>query len=269
MAATHRSITALAVLMVAMFLPCGCDSPGEPFAYRDLKTSIGPATSPVQPVDGQSTTVTFTLRNTWNQALTGVAWEVRANSDPLVPTSGSVVASGTADIAAFGSSAQNVALGALAKGSHTFAVLVDPANAVAEENESNNAAQVTVLVADQDVAFGTPAPAVAWPTSANTTDQATLTFTIASTVDAAQTSPSPVSVPFAITRNGDPLTVTAVPSSPASVAPNGTTTVTVTVPATGSAGTFVYTVTLSPASGDDRVTTNNSASITVTIPASG
>jgi hypothetical protein len=268
MAATRRSIISLAVMLVAL-APCGCDSPGEPFAYRDLKTSIGPSTTPGQPVDGQATTLTFTVRNTWNQPLAGVAWEVRANSDPLVPTSGSVVASGTTDLAAFGSSAQSVSLGALAKGSHTFAVLIDPANTVAEENEGNNTAQVTVLVADQDVTFGTPAPAVTWSTSANTTDQATLTFTIASTVDAAQTSPSPVTVPFAITRNGDPLTVTAAPASPASVAPNGTTAVTVTLPATGSAGTFVYTVTLSPASGDDRVTTNNSASVTVVIPASG
>jgi hypothetical protein len=45
--------------------------------------------------------------------------------------------------------------------------------------------------------------------------------------------------------------------------------VTVTLPALGTAGSFIYTITLSPAAGDDSVTTNNITTVVVSIPASG
>ena len=135
-----QSVVVAAMVLIAVVMS-GCTSPGTPFSYLDVKISVGPSASPVQPVVGQATSINFTIRNTWNQPLTAVAWEIRENSDPLVPTSGPVIASGVTDIVAFGSSAQTFALGGLAKGTHTYAVIVDPTNVIAEQNESNNTFQ--------------------------------------------------------------------------------------------------------------------------------
>jgi CARDB len=203
-----------------------------------------------------------------------VAWEIRENSDPLVPTSGPIIASGVTDIVAFGSSAQTFALGGLAKGTHTYAVIVDPTNVIAEQNETNNTARLSVLVADQDLSFGSPAPLITWPSTPNITDQPTLTFTILDTVNVAQVAPSAVSVPYAITVNGVALSLIApTPTSPVTMTPVGVTPpvtqVIVTLPALGTAGLFIYTITLSPAAGDDSVTTNNITTVVVSIPASG
>jgi CARDB len=269
-----QSVFVAAMVMVAVVMS-GCTSPGTPFSYLDVKISVGPSASPVQPVVGQATSINFTIRNTWNQPLTAVAWEIRENTDPLVPTSGSVIASGVTDIVAFGSSAQTFALGGLTKGTHTYAVTVDPANAMAERDETNNTTQLSVLVADQEISFGSPAPVITWPSTPNITDQPTLTFTLLDTVNIAQTTPIAVSIPYTITVNGVALApIAATPASPVSINPTGITppvtqVVNVTLPALGSVGSFVYIITLSPANGDDSVTTNNTATVVVSIPAPG
>ncbi len=266
----------IAAMVLIVVIMSGCTSPGTPFSYLDVKISVGPSASPAQPVVGQATSINFTIRNTWNQPLTGVAWELRENTDPLVPTSGAIITSGVTDIVAFGSSAQTFALGGLAKGTHTYAVIVDPANVIAEQNETNNTAQLSVLVADQDLSFGSPAPVITWPSTPNITDQPTLTFTILDAVNVAQTTPIAVSVPYTITVNGVTLLspITATPASPVSINPIGITppvtqVVTVTLPPLGSVGSFVYIITLSPAAGDDSVTTNNIATVVISIPAPG
>lgn len=269
------SAPVLATVLIATLM-AGCTSPGTPFAYLDLKVSIGPVATPLQPVVGQATTLGFNLRNTWNQPLTGVAWEVHQNSDPLLPTSGPVIASGTVDLPAFGASAQSIPIDTTTKGTYTYAVIIDPLNAVAEQDETDNAAQTTVVVADQDLSFGTPAPTITGPggaalTSADTATPLTLTFTVLDTVNAAQTAPGAVTVPYTIVLNGVDITPASstVTIDPTGVTPPVTATVTVTLPATGSAGSFVYTITLVPADGDDSVTTNNTATVVVTIPAPG
>ncbi len=266
-----QSVLVAAMVLIAVVVS-GCTSPGTPYAYLDVKVSVGPSASPAQPVVGQATSINFTIRNTWNQPLTGVAWELRENTDPLVPTSGAIITSGVTDIVAFGSSAQTFALAGLTKGTHTYAVIVDPANVIAEEVEINNTAQLSVLVADQDISFGSPAPVITWPSTPNITDQPTLTFTILDTVNVAQVAPSAVIVPYAITVNGvalSPITASPVTINPTGVTPPVTQVVTLTLPALGSAGSFIYTITLSPAAGDDSVTTNNVTTVVVSIPASG
>ena len=266
-----QSVLVAAMVLIAVVVS-GCTSPGTPYAYLDVKVSVGPSASPAQPVVGQATSINFTIRNTWNQPLTGVAWELRENTDPLVPTSGAIITSGVTDIVAFGSSAQTFALAGLTKGTHPYAVIVDPANVIAEEVEINNTAQLSVLVADQDISFGSPAPVITWPSTPNITDQPTLTFTILDTVNVAQVAPSAVIVPYAITVNGvalSPITASPVTINPTGVTPPVTQVVTLTLPALGSAGSFIYTITLSPAVGDDSVTTNNVTTVVVSIPASG
>ena len=263
-----RSWLCATILLTSLAI-VACNSPGTPFAYKDVKVSFGPSASPIQPVVGQSPTISFTIRNTWNQPLSGVTWQLwETSSSPTMLTSGTV------DLVAFGSIAQTYLLiTSPAKGSHTYDVRVDTAGAIAEDDETNNtSATLTVLVADQDIAFSTsPAPAYVLGSPA-ATSLVTLTFTLTNTVNPAQTIMSPaVSVPFDITLNGVAISPAfiATPSSPVNVMPNATTAISVTLPATGSAGTFVYTITLSPADGDDNNTTNNTFSVTVIIPASG
>lgn len=260
-----------AVVVVMALALVACTSPGKPFAYKDVKVSAGPGASPSQPVIGQDTTISFTLRNTWSQTLGGsetVEWELwETGASPVM------VSSGSEEIAAFSSTTKtHVITGGPTKGTHTYEVRVDPNNDIAEEDETNNtSATLTVLVADQEITFGTPAPAVALGSPASTSPS-TLTFTISNTVNAAQIAPTaPVNVPFDITLNGAPITPSyvATPASPATVNGNGTLSVSVDLPPTNSAGSFVYTITLSPADGDDRNTGNNTSSVTVVIPAGG
>lgn len=266
-----RSWLCATVLLTALMI-AACSSPGQPFAYLDVRVSAGPTATPAQPVIGESTTIRFTVRNTWNQPLAGIAWELRKTSAPA-----STLSSGTTDLPAFGSSAHEFVIASPTRGTHTYEVVVDPANLIAEQDESNNtSATLTLLVADQDIAFSTTsAPTVVWPAmgmgagAPHANDAHTLTFTITNAVNAAQSLPAAtISVPFDVTLNGGVVAFTATPTSPTNVAMNGSTAVSVALPATGSAGTFVYTVTLSPADGDDNRTTNNTALVTVVIPAS-
>lgn len=253
-----------------------CSSPGTPFAYRDLNVSLGPTSSPAQPATTQTSTISFTLRNTWNQAVTGVKWQLRNITDPLNP----VVEDedDTVVIAAFGRTVIDVPLGTQSAGTRIYEVVVDPDNTHPEEAETNNtSAALTVITADQDIAFGTPAASIT-PTSPTSAQDLTLTFTISHTVHAALTPPgSAVSVPYSITVQNTPddtpvavVPVSATPASPANVDPAGTNPqpVSVTLPATGSAGTFIYTITLSPADGDDSNPANNTTTVTVLVPAS-
>ena len=271
-----RSWLCATVLLTSLVI-VACNSPGTPFAYKDVKVSFGPTATPSQPVIGQATTIGFTVRNTWNQPLTGVAWELRRTSGTPA-----ILDSGTTDIIAFGSSVHNFVIASPTIGSHTYEVVVDPLNLIAEQDETNNTSStLTVLVADQDIAFDTvTAPTVTWPAmgmgmgSPHVGDAHTLTFTITNTVNPAHLSPAAtISVPFTVTRNDVAVAYTATPTSPTNVAGQsgvipGSTAVSVSLPATGSAGTFVYTITLSPADGNDNNTTNNTFSVTVIIPAS-
>lgn len=254
-----------------------CSSPGTPFAYRDLKVSLGPTSSPAQPATTQTSTISFTLRNTWNQPLTGVKWVLRDVTDPMNPLV--VDEDDTVAIDAFDRVVIEVALGTQSAGTRTYAVEVDPDDTHLEEDETNNTSgTLTVVTADQDIAFGTPAAAIA-PASPTSAQDLTLTFTISHTVHAALTPPgSAVSVPYSITVQNTPddtpvpvVPVSATPASPANVDPAVTNPqpVSVTLPATGSAGTFIYTITLSPADGDDSNPANNTTTVTVLVPAPG
>lgn len=255
--------------VLTALLCAGCTSPGSPYSYKDVKVSAGPSASPGQPYVGQGTTVSFTLRNTWNKPLAGINWR-------LVETTGggsTAVGNGSADVAAFGSIVQSVALTTGVKGTRTFVVEVDHTGTIAEDDETNNTSgTLTVLVADQDIAFSsTSTPVVTWPTMGNQPSSSatpTLTFNLTNTpaVGVAGNTPN---VPYTITRNGASFAFTpngVADTSPVSVPTTGKT-VTVTLPATGSAGTFEYTITLSPVDGDDGKTTNNEYVVTVVIPA--
>jgi hypothetical protein len=265
----------LMMVIGTALLLAACTSPGKPFAYRDLKVSLGPTSAPTQPTTTQTSTISFTLRNTWSQPVTGVKWELRDTTDEL-----SVVVveeDDTVAIDAFDRVVIDVALPAQSAGKRTYVVVVDPDNTQAEADETNNTSStLTVIAADQDIAFatGASAPAIV-PGSPASTSSSTLTFTLTNTVNAAQTMPvASINVPFDITLNGAAITppFVATPSSPAAVNANSTTPVSVVLPPTNSAGTFVYTISLWPngnSNGDDSNTSNNSVSVTLVIPAGG
>ena len=81
-----------------------------------------------------------------------------------------------------------------------------------------------------------------------------------------------INVPYTITSNGVTMApLSATVASPANVDPAGTNplSITLTLPATGSAGSFPYVITLSPAAGDDTNTNNNTVTVVVNIPAPG
>ena len=254
-----------------------CTSPGKPFAYRDLKVHRTPTSTPAQPATTEATTISFSLRNTWNQPVTGVKWELRDITDPL-----NVVVvddDDTVDIAAFDRTDINVPLAAQGGGTRIYVVVVDPDNTQPEEDESNNTSdELTVTTADQDIAFsGTPIVTLGSPASSS---DFTIAFTLSSTLHAQATSPgSAISVPYEVTDAADVVVTPVDPASPLTVTvPGGVTgtpgtiTVTLTMPATGSAGTFKYDITLWPADdsdGDDGNLGNNTITVTVVIPASG
>lgn len=274
-----RSWLSLCIVLATALL-VACSSPGKSFTYKDLKISAGPSATPAQPGTTQSTELRFTLRNTWNQPIPDVTWELRNITDPM----NVVVIDGDdlgdeVDIPAFGSVPITVPLGVLSAGSHTYEVVVDPGNVIPEQDETNNtSATLTVVVADQDIAFsGTPVVTLGSP--ASSTDF-TIAFTLTNTLHAEAVSPGgDITVPFEITDDEDAVVTPVSPGSPLSaVVPGGTDTtpgtitVTLTMPATNSAGKFVYTITLWPdddSDGDDGNLNNNTRTVTVTIPGSG
>jgi CARDB len=257
----------LAVLMTGIFI-VSCSSPGEPFAYKDIKFSAGPS-APVSPTTTQAVTISFTIRNTWDQELSAVPWELHLTASDPVIAAVNPINSGTVTIPAFGSITQSINLGILPKGSRTYEVRLDPANVINEEVETNNIGQVTVFVADQDISFGTAVPTITVDAGSPPASQTlTATFSILHTVNTVAPAPAAVaiSVPYTFTLNGVVVLTASATVDPAVTNPLP---ITVSLPATGSAGTFPYILTLSPAAGDDSNLNNNSVTVIVSIPASG
>lgn len=267
-------VTGTALLLMA------CTSPGKPFAYHDLKVSLGPSATPAQPGTTQTTTVSFTLRNTWNQPVTNVGWVLRDTTNPMAVVD-AVPPGSVATIDAFDRVVVDVALGILSPGKHTYEVMVDPSNSEVEDDETNNTSEtLTVVVADQDIAFsGAPTVVLGSPASSN---DFTIAFTLTNTLHAEATSPGgAITVPYEITDANDAVVTPVSPAGPPPLTVSvpggdtntpGTTTVTVTMPATNSGGKFVYTITLWPdddSEEKDGNPGNNTLTVTVTIPASG
>src|SRR5271156_1054819 len=165
---------ALCVLALLSLAQTGCISPGQPYTYLDIKFATLPVLTPAQPTTNQSVSVTFAIRNTWNQDLFGVPYVVYQNTDPLVPTSGTVVVpTATVDIPAFGAVPVTFTIPAQAAGNYTYSVVLDQAQLFAERDFTDNAATFSVTFADQDISFGVPAATItdiASPANPRSTD---------------------------------------------------------------------------------------------------
>ena len=154
-------VTALAVAALA-----GCTSPGKPVENRDLKFYRVAAATPGQPAIGQDATIAFTLFNVdRRRGFDGVVWQAYEDPpDPLVPTGGTPIAgaTGTVSLPVNAVLDQSFVLPAQPAGAHTVAVVIDPAGAIAERDEDDNATILTVVWADLDIAFAV-APSLVSP----------------------------------------------------------------------------------------------------------
>jgi hypothetical protein len=227
--------------------------------------------------------VTFAIRKTWNQDLTGVPYVVYQNTDPGVPTSGTIVVPSTlVDIPAFGSVPVTFIVPSQAPGNYTYSVVLDQAQLFAERDFTDNVATFSVTFADQDILFD-PAtvPTITDPTASATpaNDHLLLNFSIADIVNYAQTSPVPVNVTYQVILNGavvaGPFAVSVVPTT--TTEPVGSTTIPpvlhaatpvtpIVLPPTGATGTFIYTIQLTTANGLDSNLGDNTAEAAFVIP---
>ena len=272
-----------ALVLFCLLALSGCISPGQPYTYLDIKFAELPTPTPAQPATNQPVTVAFAIQNTWNQSLNGVPYIVYQNTDPGVPTSGTVIVPTTlVDIPAFGSVPLAFIIPAQAPGTYTYSIILDQAQLFPERDFTDNIATFSVTFSDQDITFdSTLVPTVTDPIpSANpVNDLLSLTFYIDDVVNYVQTSPQPVPVTYTIWLNGVelglPVTVSVLPT--ATTVPLGETVpttlfsptpVTVSLPATGSAGTFIYTIVLSTPNGYDNNLSDNVGFATFVIPAS-
>jgi subtilase family serine protease len=96
--------------------------------------------APPSPTTGQTVRLSSAVTNTSSMAAASVAWEIRVD--------GAVVGSGTVpNLAPNGSAPVSVlSLGPYAVGTYTVELLVDPQNAIAETNESNNISSAPLTV---------------------------------------------------------------------------------------------------------------------------
>jgi hypothetical protein len=289
------AVVAMSALALLSFALSGCVSPGQPYTYLDIKFANLPLLTPAQPTTNQSVTVSFAIRNTWNQDLLGVPYVVYQNTDPLVPTSGTVVVPTTlVDIPAFGAVPVTFTIPAQAAGNYTYAVVLDQAQSFPERDFTDNTATFSVTFADQDISFAsesiangvvTPlAPTItdlSSPGNPRSADALTLNFSILNTVNFNQTAPQPVPVTYQVQLNGVvvfPATTVSVPPSttapnpalplpavPADITPFAVPPI--PLPATGSAGAFTYVIILSCPAGLDSNANDNVSEAFFVIPA--
>lgn len=255
---TGRALVLGSLLLVL----AACTVPGSPYSYLDVRAAGSAQAVLAWPATTQPVGITQSLHSPYNKPLT-VPYEVRddTDADPLTFT---VVATGTVTVPAFGDATISEDLGVQPAAIHIYTVVLDPGNTMAERYESNNSGTVVIPVSDLDIAFATPAPAVATPVPA--VGDITLDFVLGNTTNPAA-APGPASVTYAITVDGlitpAALTTASLPS-PVTVNGGATQAVSVTLPNPGAGHTLTITLTSSV---PEQSVGNNV--VTVVVPAAG
>lgn len=249
-----RSLVAMVVLLGAI----GCTVPGSPYSYLDVRVSGFAQATIAWPSTTQSVGIRQNVHSPYNQSLS-VPFEIRddTDADPLTFT---VVNSGTVVVPAFGDATISVDLGLQPAAIHIYSVVLDPANTLAERYETNNVSSVLIPVADLDIVFGSPAPAVATPVPIS--GDITLNFAITNSTNPGA-APGPSTVTYAITVDGvvtPAVLTTASPASPVVVNGGATVPVSVTLPNPGAGHTLTITLTSSV---QERSVTNSVVSVVV------
>lgn len=262
----YRAVCAAAFALLVV-VAIGCTSPGQAYGYLDVKFSGVLAATPAQPAVNKALSLGFTIRNTYNQPLSGITYRVFpvTSLTPTLTLGTQIGTDVTVSIPAYGSLYQTAAIPAQATaGDYSYAVVLDQSNTIAEQDETNNTAVITLTVADLDIAFGTPSASVDTPPVSP--GDLTLHFVITNTANADAAAPLPANVTYVITIDAVvmPITpVTSTLSSPVTVASGVSVPATVTV-ARPAIGSHTYTITLT-SSVSESSTTNNTAIATVPV----
>jgi hypothetical protein len=230
------------VIALAAAALAGCTSPGKPVENRDLKFFAGAASTPRQPAIGQDVTVDLTLFNVdRRRGFDGVAWTAYLDPpDPLVPTGGTPIPDTigrTASLPANSILPQSFLLAAQSAGDHTVAIVIDPASAIAESDETNNVFSFTIAWADLDIAFAVEPALVS--RHLDPSNNVTVQFSIENIPTAGGTAPA-ANVSWEILDNG--VSVATSGGSPVAVASGATVPVQVPIPST--AGSHAFSVIL-------------------------
>jgi hypothetical protein len=261
---------AILLMVVLVLAGLGCTSPGKGYAYLDVLIQPFATSSVFQPSTSQIFTLTFPVRNTYDQPVT-VGYDIHQNvtADPIDPLSGPVVQNGSVEVPAFGTVNVTLSLPVQTAGPHSWSIALDPTGVLAEQNETNNTATRTLAVADYDVSFGLPSPAVT--VSLTPASPLTIDFAITNTNNVAAALATTANVNVAITVDSGtavtPLTISAgaplaAATLPIAVAAGATVPVRMTVPWPGT-GSHVYTIVLTPVVADSNVPNNTTV---VTVP---
>lgn len=257
----------LALLAPVVVLACLLSGCGEttPTQQPDFAFAVAPTASKPQPGTTDTEILSFSVVNNYFQDFSGMPYTVTDSVAGLIFT-GTVASFGPGAVVPLTVTIPPPA----APGPHTYTVMLDPQNQVAESDELNNVATVNLVYANGDLFFSSTSATV---TPANPTDaDANLQLTFGVTYSASSLSAGTISnLPFTVAKDGVVIFTGTLPA----LTPNSQTFVPVILPP-DSAGTYIYTVTIDPGSPanpggllPETDETNNSQNTTVTVLPSG
>jgi subtilase family serine protease len=245
-------------LVLASILACclsGCGTQNT--ATMDLAFASGVTYSPSSPSPGQAVTVTFSVFNgdTTGATATNVAWRVaRDNVDGFASGSIASIPAGTSVTQTF--SVQE------SSGTHSYAVIIDPDDAIAESNEDNNVQVITItwggVAPPPGVDLYFPVAATTTPSSPSGGTTYTLAFTVGNQSGDASTA---TNIGWSLTRDGVPgYRSGTIPS----LGPNTSTVVSIDL--TDPTGSHTYELILDPGNTiTESNETNNTQSVGVAV----
>lgn len=256
----RKSLVPLAACAVLFLALVSCDSPGEPYRYRDLKIQPGLMALPALPGTTTPATVSFGIFNTDLLPMGPVEWQATMDGDPT-PIASGTIPSLTRQQWASASFTTLPSPGVL----HTYTVTLDPNNLISDDRDRNdNSAAIGLVFADANLSFATiPALTPAAPTIQ---DAPILTATVLNT-DTSGALATLNGVQVLVREDATDLASTTIPS----IAAGATGTAAIQLPA-ATAGSHTYTIIIDPANAlilRNRVPTSTTVTVTVTVVAPG
>ncbi len=224
----------LSIYAVLAFLVAGC---GQTQTQQpDFAFTVTPVASIAQPGTGDAETLSFTVVNNFFQDFSGMPYSVFDLSSASPTT-----AIFTSTVTSFGPNAVVPLTATIPApslpGTHTYSVVLDPGHVVAESDEANNTANITLVYANGDLLFGSqtvgvsPAP----PTS----DTVQLTFVV--NYQPTSTSAGTLTgVPYSVLADGVPVFIGSLPA----LTVNSSNIVQTAILPHIEPGTHIYTITI-------------------------
>ena len=215
---------------------CGQTQTQQP----DFAFTVTPVASNPNPGTGDAETLSFSVINNYFQDFSGMPYSVFDLSSSTPTT-----AIFTSTVTSFGPGAVVQLTATIPApsfpGSHTYRVFLDPQNLVAESNEDNNTADITLVYANGDLFFGNQTVTF---TPANPTSQDHIQLTFVVNYQATSTSAGTLTgVPYSVLVDGIAVFTGTLPA----LTVNSTTIVqTDPLPPTRGGMSHIYTIILDP-----------------------